>query len=206
MKKQFFEDKRPHNGLNYNEYNEMIEKLFEESSKLDDSELAMIEYTKMNIHRSNRIHKTYKPGEEITNQIKSIDKKQIWMVVTEEWCGDSAQNLPHFAMWSELNENIDLKILLRDDNLDIIDQYLTNETRSIPILVAFDEEGNELFKWGPRPKEAADLVKQLKSEGMEKKEFIEKLHLWYGRNRGKALETEFLSILKDYKKEVSEPV
>jgi hypothetical protein len=84
------------------------------------------------------------------------------MVITETWYGDSAQNLPIIAKAAELNNKIDLRILLRDSNIDIIDHYLTNgQSRSIPILVAFDLDGNELFKWGPRPLTAKILVTNL---------------------------------------------
>jgi hypothetical protein len=153
---------------------------------------------KLNTHRSNRIHKTYKPSDELVGTINKVNEKQIWMVITEAWCGDSAQNVPFIAMIAKLNNLIDLRIILRDDNLDIMDQYLTNGTsRSIPKLVAFDESGNELFQWGPRPVEAQNLVNELKSNGTTKKEFTEKLHLWYGRNRGKAIEKEFINLLKD---------
>jgi hypothetical protein len=118
------------------------------------------------------------------------------MVITEDWCGDSAQNLPIFASLASLNKNIDLRIVLRDENPDIMNHYLTNGiSRSIPILVVFDKSGNELFRWGPRPEEARELVDELKSQGYEKKEFLEKLHLWYARNRGKNTETELTDSL-----------
>lgn len=121
------------------------------------------------------------------------------MVITETWCGDSAQNLPIIAKAAELNDRIDLRILLRDSNTDIIDHYLTNGTsRSIPILVVFDLDGNELFKWGPRPYTAKTLVTNLKRDGFSKEEFNQQLHLWYGRNRGKELESELLQILMKF--------
>ncbi len=199
MPKKFFEDKRPHNGLTYNEYLNLFEKEISEKENidLDEKEKVLFDYTKLNYQRSLRIQKSYKPSEELVSIINGIKAPQLWMVLTETWCGDSAQNLPYIAKIAELNNNIELRILLRDDNLDIMDQYLTNGTsRSIPKLVAFDKDGNELFQWGPRPKAAQDLVIQWKAEGLSKDEFIEKLHLWYGRNRGKELEEEFLSLLQ----------
>jgi hypothetical protein len=122
------------------------------------------------------------------------------MVITETWCSDSAQNLPIIAKAAELNDKIDLRILLRDSNTDIIDHYLTNgKSRSIPILVAFDSDGNELFKWGPRPDTAKTLVTNLKSDGFSKEEFNHQLHLWYGRNRGKEFESELVELLMNFK-------
>ena len=125
-----------------------------------------------------------------------MKEKQLWMVITEPWCGDSAQNLPYIAKISGLNGNIDLRIVLRDSNPDIMDEYLTNGTRSIPKLVAFNSEGDELFTWGSRPKAAQELVLKLREEGIVKPELYEKLHLWYGRNKGRDLESEFTEILQ----------
>lgn len=198
MAMKSFKDKVLKDGITYSEYSTINKTLVEKDfNSLSDEEKKTIDYTKLNVKRSARGDKVYKPSEDVKNLISKITSPQVWMLITEEWCGDSAQNLPYINKLAKLNENIDLRIILRDDNLDIMDQYLTNGTRSIPILVAFDKDWNEIFRWGPRPKEAADLVKQWKAEGQDKKEFIENLHLWYGRNRGKALDAEFKTILEN---------
>lgn len=197
MAKDFFINKVPHNGMTYEKYSELAEKKVEnEASVTDEKEKELLEYTKLNVHRTKRINKTYKVSEELKSAISKIEKKQLWMVITEDWCGDSAQNLPHIAKMADESENIDLKIIYRDENLDIMDQYLTNGTaRSIPKLVAFDEEGEELFQWGPRPQELVEMVEQWKTE-MEPKEWKEKIQLFYGRDRGKTIEKEFIDLLK----------
>ena len=117
------------------------------------------------------------------------------MVITENWCGDSAQNLPYIIKIAECNPSINLRILFRDQNTDIMDLYLSGNSRSIPKLVVFNEQGDELFQWGARPKEAQNLVIKLKSEGLSKDEYLSQLHLWYGRNRGNNLENEFIDII-----------
>jgi Thioredoxin len=158
------------------------------------------EYRKINLQRSNRLDKQFQPSEKLIDIVRRIDEHQLWMVITETWCGDSAQCLPIIAKTATLNDKIDLRILLRDSNFDIIDHYLTNgKSRSIPILVAFDLEGAELFKWGPRPETAKTLVANLKSMGFSKEEFNTKLHLWYGRNKGKDLESEIIQLLMKLK-------
>ncbi|MCF8260686.1 MAG: thioredoxin family protein [Melioribacteraceae bacterium] len=195
----FIEDGRLENGLEYSDYfdewKNYVDRTDPESFDLKGK--TYYEYKKMNLHRSTRIQKTYKVSDELKEQIQKIDKKQTWMVITEDWCGDSAQILPYIIKMAELNEKIEVKILRRDDNLDIIDSYLTNGvSRSIPKIVAFDEDGNELFQWGPRPQELVDLIIGWKNEGMVKDQFTEKIHLWYARNRGKAIESEFLKLIK----------
>jgi len=198
MAHKYFEEKRPHNGMTYEEYKknsvEEIENI--EPDKLEGIDKINYKYRKINLQRSKRLGKQFQPSEELIAVVKKIDEPQLWMVITESRCGDSAQNLPIIAKAAELNDMIDIRILLRDSNTDIIDHYLTNGTsRSIPILVTFDLYGNEIFKWGPRPDTAKSLVTNLKRDGFSKEEFNQQLHLWYGRNRGKELESELLELL-----------
>ncbi|MDX9924252.1 MAG: thioredoxin family protein [Ignavibacteriaceae bacterium] len=200
--KQFFKDRIPHNGFTYSEYQKRFEeKVNSDFSSLEGEELEKYNYTKLNLQRTFRIHKTYKVSEELKNVLNEIKSPQLWMVLTENWCGDSAQNLPYIAMIASESDKIDLRILDRDSNLEIMDQYLTNGiSRSIPKLVAFDPEGNEIFQWGPRPMEAQMIVENAKLNNLPKEEFVEALHLWYGRNRGMAIEVEFLELLTRKKK------
>jgi len=107
-----------------------------------------------------------------------------------------SQNLPYIVKIAELNPLINLRILFRDQNLDVMDLYLTNgRARSIPKLVAFDENGNELFRWGPRPKAAQEVVDQAIQNGIDKNQYLEKLHLWYSDDKGRTLEKEFSILL-----------
>jgi hypothetical protein len=198
MVHQFFLDKRPHNGMNYREYIQSIvnDIAAANTGTLSNEENEVVEYKKLNLQRSSRIERTYEAAKELELLIQNIKDKQLWMVITEGWCGDSAQILPYIVKMAELNSNIDLRILLRDSNPDIMDLYLTNGTRSIPRLVAFDLEGKELFTWGPRPKALQSLILQWKSEGIVKPELYEKVHLWYSRDKGKEIEAEFTEIFK----------
>ena len=198
MAHKFFEDKIPHNGYTYDEFHLMTQNLIDNTNteNLGKSEIGRFNDIKLNQHRSNRIYKHYEVSDEVREEISKIDEKQIWMVITENWCGDSAQSLPYITKIASLNDNIDLRIVLRDSHPEIIDIYLTNGTRSIPKLVVFDMEGNEKFKWGPRPEEAQKLMNQWKAEGIVKPELYEKLHFWYGRSRGKNIESEMLEIIR----------
>ncbi len=186
-------------GLTYEEYKQQfIEKVtLTDVTLLNEKEKILFEYTKLNLHRSNRIEKTYTVSEELQTILKNIKEKQSWMIITENWCGDSAQTLPYIAKMAEINPLIELNVILRDSNLDIIDNYLTNGTRSIPKLIVFDSSGNELFLWGPRPEDAQRLVLKLKNEEIHKEEINQKLHLWYGKDRGKNIEKEFMKILNE---------
>ncbi len=196
---QFFLDKRPHQGQNYEEYQQLFNQkiAFADYGGVSNDQKKLIDRDKLNYQRSLRIHKTYSVDPQLCELVINISEPQLWMVITENWCGDSAQNLPYLAKIASCNPLIDFRIILRDDNLDIMDLYLTdNNSRSIPKFIAFKENGEELFQWGPRPNEAQELVYKLKSEGKSKDEYLEELHLWYGRNKGKNLESEIINILK----------
>lgn len=163
---------------------------------LDDHKKEKYDILKINLQRTQRLDKTFEPTEETKNIFSQITNPQQWIVITESWCGDSAQIVPVIAKLAQLNYNIDLKLLLRDSNLDYMDLYLTNGGRAIPKLIVYDENSEELFQWGPRPKAAQDLFSKLKSEGMQKPDINKELHLWYGRNRGKEVELEIAELIR----------
>jgi hypothetical protein len=185
-------------GLSYQQYYDLTKSEVETANpkQLDEDQKKRYEDKKLNLHRMTRIEKHYSVSDELKHLVLQIDKPQTWMIISETWCGDSAQNIPFIAKIAAVDPRIELKIVMRDSNPDVMDLYLTNGTRSIPILVAFDESGEELFRWGPRPDEAIKLFEDLKTAGIEKAVRLEKLHLWYGRNRGKNLESEFIAALK----------
>jgi hypothetical protein len=184
-------------GISYREYvNSTIEEVARtQISDLTPKEVKRFNFKALNLQRSNRITRTYNPCEELKKLLEDISEPQLWMVITENWCGDSAQSLPYIAIMAAQNSLIDLEIILRDANPEIMDQFLTNGTRSIPILAAFNSAGNELFRWGPRPQNAVNLINQCKAEGLEKNEWTEKLHLWYARNKGVDIEKEFIELI-----------
>lgn len=200
MPHKFFADRRPHNGFTPEAYREITKREIENPDFNDPTEKKYFDYRKLNWQRTQRIYKSYVPSVEIIEVINSISESQIWMVITESWCGDSAQNLPYIEMLAKNNPLIDLRILLRDSNPDIIDLYLTNgKNRSIPKLVAFNPEGEELFQWGPRPKAAKDLVKKAIQENLSTELRNKQLHLWYAKNKGSDLEKELYQLLLNAK-------
>ena len=145
--------------LSYDEYlkifNDQIS--VENSESLNEYDMIHFENRKINFQRTSRLNKTFVPANETKHLFSQIERTQRWFVITESWCGDSAQNLPIIAKLASLSEKIKLKIVLRNFNLDFMDLYLTNGKRSIPRLIVFDENDNELFVWGPRPVEAQNL-------------------------------------------------
>jgi len=184
--------------LTFNEFVEEFTKQINVSdiNTLNDYDKNYYNYRKLNFQRSSRLEKTFFPTDETKQIFSKINQIQKWIVITESWCGDSAQNLPVIAKLAQLSDKIRFKIVPRDSNLGFMDLYLTNGGRAIPKLIVFDEDDNELFQWGPRPAEAQNLFTGLKNDGIEKSEIYKELHLWYGRNRGKEVEREIFQLIK----------
>ncbi|HEX9512535.1 MAG TPA: thioredoxin family protein [Puia sp.] len=170
-----------------------------QSSTPDASE-ALVEFTRLNWARTQRLHKTIPLDPELKKAVGKIRHTYTWIVLTEPWCGDSAQILPVIAEIARLNpEKIKLYILLRDENPELMDKYLTNGARAIPKLLAVDETlGKEAFVWGPRPTPAQELLKNWKKTpaGKSWDAFEEELHTWYAKDKTKALQSEFIHLLQ----------
>ncbi|MEM1093658.1 MAG: thioredoxin family protein [Bacteroidota bacterium] len=153
-------------------------------------------YALYNQGRSTDVTGAFAPSEAIQQALKRIDTPVYWLVLTEDWCGDSAFSLPVIVALAEQSEHVTLRILLRDHNLDLMDRYLTNGTRSIPKLVAFDPEtGRELFQWGPRPAELAEARTTWKAEGADGKEITKRGVAWYEDGGWRQVEEELLALL-----------
>ncbi len=176
------------------EYQIILNNFASEGKTSGEQKEDLIYYTKLNAQRSRRIAKTSILHPDLVEQIQALPK-QIWLLITETWCGDAANSVPIIAKLAMLNPSIDLRIVLRDENLNLMDQFLTKGGRSIPKLIALDEELNVLFDWGPRPKEAQDLYWGWRErEGREPySEFQVILQKWYNENKSGALQKELMS-------------
>ena len=100
----------------YSEYRAMVDELVanNQTTGANQSE-SYLDYTRMNQKRMSRWDKTAKVGVEMETLIKSIQHNQVWLVITEAWCGDAAQSLPYISKLAEMNSNIKLRLALRDE-------------------------------------------------------------------------------------------
>ena len=158
----------------------------------------MVNYTLLNQRRMKRLDKTLKIDQETTDMIKGYaGKKVTWLVLTESWCGDAAQALPMINKVASLTENISLKLILRDENIDVMNRFLTNGAMSIPKLVMVDDaSGKVVGEWGSRPKIAQQMVVDYKNEhGTLTPEFKEDLQVWYNKDKGQSMLNDLLELL-----------
>ena len=184
-------------GMTYDVYLDLLKDLLSEGKTTGPNQDAgLFEYAKLNIQRMERIYKTLVITDELANIVKAINDKQTWICSTEGWCGDAAQSLPLFARLAELNSNITLKMVLRDENLELIDRYLTNGGRAIPIVIAL-QDGKELWKWGPRPASLQVIVDEFKQNPtVTFEELKTQLHTWYAKNKTVDQQNELLKLIK----------
>jgi hypothetical protein len=118
------------------------------------------------------------------------------LVISEDWCGDAVNTVPFLARVAEAApERLDLRVLGRDTNLDLMDAHLTGASRSIPIAIAYDDAFTEHGWWGPRP---TALQRWVLGEGqaLEKPERYRQVRTWYARDRGRTTVDEVLRLLE----------
>lgn len=157
----------------------------------------LVAYTKLNLQRMERLNKTIQLTPEMFNALKNIKEPQTWLVITEAWCGDAAQNIPLMAKLAETHPYIKLRLILRDENLELMDQFLTNGGRAIPILLVLNSKQQVIYKWGPRPQKAQDMVEEYKKQPEQDFDtFKAILHGWYAKNKTEDQQNEFVQLMK----------
>lgn len=187
------------NAYSYVDYRNLVTGYAEgRSTSGVDQLLERIEATKLNAHRMRRIDKQIELSDSLKKIIQNINRKITFIVIAESWCGDGAQNIPMIAKIADITSNIELKIIFRDENIEIMDAYLTNGSRSIPKVIFIDSETKEeLGTWGPRPAKIQEMVKEFKAQYPESShdDFVLSLHLWYAKDMGEALQNDFEKLL-----------
>ncbi|WP_203256097.1 thioredoxin family protein [Hyunsoonleella ulvae] len=192
-------------SISYKAYKDLVNTLAETNGTtgIEQTE-ALINYTKLNARRMKRWDKTLKVSEATKAKVLEFNTPTTWLVITESWCGDAAHVIPVLNKLAELNPNINLKLVLRDENLELMDMFLTNGGRAIAKLVVIDNEtGQVQDSYGPRPSEATALVNNYKAEyGKLTPEFKETLQVWYNKNKGQNIIDDITKMLCRFKPEV----
>jgi hypothetical protein len=192
-------EKSLENTFTYQEYRDLVSNLLTENKSTGNEQSeALTNYSLLNDRRMKRLDKTIKISEETITEIKKVNEPQTWLVLTEGWCGDAAQNLPVINKIAEVNSLIDLKLVLRDDHEELMDLFLTNGGKAIPKLIALDKENNVIDTWGPRPTTAAKMVVNYKTKnGGLDAQFKQDLQVWYNKDKGKDVQNDFVALAKN---------
>ena len=185
-------------GTTYSEYRTLVSELVEDNSTTGNEKTeALVNYTMLNDRRMKRWDKTVKISDEIKEKIENFNRKTTWLVITESWCGDAAHVMPVINKVAKLNDKIDYKVVLRDENDALMNQFLTNGGKAIPKLIMIDNETNEVVNtFGPRPSVATHLVNAYKAEhGKLTPEFKEDLQRWYNKDKGQSALEDLVGLL-----------
>ena len=128
---------------------------------------------------------------EAVARLAAVPGRWHLLVMVEDWCGDAVNILPLLARLAEQAPNVDLRVVGRDDNADLMDAHLTNGSRSIPVVMVLDEDYVERAWWGPRP---SPLQQWVIEEGLalEKGERYRHVRTWYARDRGRTIVDEVI--------------
>jgi len=191
-------------SMSFTQYRELIDRLVSEgrTSGLNQSE-KMAEYTRLNRQRMHRLEKTIETNEEVRQAVGKNSRRMIWLILTEAWCGDAAQNIPVVEKVAAASDKIETRYILRDENVELMDRFLTNGARAIPKLIAIDGRTFELLgSWGARPAAAQVLFLERKAAGVEKPVIQEELQRWYNADGGQSLQLELKKLIAEWQNAV----
>lgn len=190
------------NSLKYAEFREFVTNALESSPEKLQINEAYLPYAKLNETRLNRLDKTLSIEPEVALVMENLAKDYYWIVISESWCGDAAQSVPVLNKMAEITDKIELRILFRDQNLELMDQYLTNGGRSIPKLLIVEKQSFKVVAdWGPRPVDAVVLVNNYKEKnGKFDEEGIILLNKWYTKNKGQQVQQEVATLMLNVEK------
>ena len=187
-------------SITFAEYIKLIDDLLIEGKTTGPVQSeAMFNYGKLNRKRMHRLEKTVNLDESLKVAVQNLNIKWIWLIITEGWCGDAAQNIPVIEKIAAKNDGIETRYLLRDENLELMDAYLTDGARSIPKLICLDAETLEVVgTWGARPQAAQELFNAMKAQGLAKPLMMENLQRWYFADKNQSIQKEFEMLVQKW--------
>jgi len=186
--------------MTFAEYIRLIDDLLLESKTTGENQSEeMFNYGKLNRQRMKRLEKTVDISDALKEKARNIKANWIWLIITEGWCGDAAQNISIIEKIALESANIETRYVLRDENLELMDAYLTNNARSIPKLICLDAETfKEIGIWGPRPQAAMDYFYEMREQEIEKPQMMENLQRWYLQDDEQSIQKEFENLLDEW--------
>ncbi|MBD0823615.1 thioredoxin family protein [Aestuariibaculum marinum] len=185
-------------SMSYEAYRDLVKRLAEEHSTTGSEQTeGHKDFTKLNDRRMRRWDKTIKIPEVSQKRISKLTQDITWLVIAESWCGDAAHVLPVLKKIADVNPHITYRVVLRDENPELMDAFLTKGARSIPkVIIIDDNTGEVLSAYGPRPSEATTYVQRfIAKNGKLTPEFKEDLQHWYNSDKGQNIVNDVTEIL-----------
>lgn len=182
-------------SISYDAYNELFEKLVQEEKTTGQNQSKdYLHYTKMNLSRTKRVSRKGLVDLALKEKINAVKDPVYILTITEAWCGDASQIVPAVHNLVKENENIDMRVVLRDEHEELMDNFLTNGGKAIPIFIFVSKATGELLGyWGARPNEAQDIVEEYKKMEIKPPYSVlsENLQKWYNKDKGSSTHEEF---------------
>ena len=186
-------------SMSYSDYSALMSNLVSKGMTTGANPTAALgNYTMLNEKRMKRLDKKVTLSAAVEQKVNLVQKTQTWLVLTESWCGDAAHIIQVLNKIAELNPNITLKVVLRDENEALMNAFLTNGNKAIPKLIMYDEQQETVLDaFGPRPSVATAMVNEYKQKnGALDAEFKKDLQLWYNKDKGQNTVKDVLKLLE----------
>ncbi|SNR68337.1 Thioredoxin [Lutibacter agarilyticus] len=192
-------------AVSYSTYRTLIKGLLVEGKSTGNEQSeALLNYSTLNDKRMDRLDKTLKISAETTNALNQLNDNFTLLVLAEGWCGDAAQILPVLNKIAESSSKIEMKIVCRDENEALMNEFLTNGGKAIPKVILVNHKNEVLDSWGPRPSIATAMVNNYKAaNGGLDAEFKKELQIWYNKDKGNNIQQDILQLLVGSEVEVS---
>ncbi|MAN59265.1 MAG: thioredoxin family protein [Flavobacteriaceae bacterium] len=184
-------------AMSYSEYILLCRQLVAEGRTTGEPTAERINFTKLNLSRTKRLDKLSFIPQPKQQLFQKDCAPCFWLAISEPWCGDAAQTLPYLNKLAQLSNSIQLAVVLRDEHPELMDAFLTDGSRGIPKLIILDEDYEVLGTWGPRSKNATQLVVDYKAEyGMIDARFKENLQVWYNQDKGMSIIEDISDLMR----------
>ena len=189
-------------GMTFDNYmaltKSIIESNFPEGLYAKESTLR---YTRSNWERMNKVLNNTVITQRLYNLLSDLKEEWVWLVISEPWCGDASWGVPALSLMASCSDKIEMRIILRDAHMTVMEAYQTNGSNSIPKLICLKKKNlKEMGTWGPRPAALHELVMKWKNEpGADFKENVRQLHAWFDADMSKSIDAELSILVKQWK-------
>lgn len=141
------------------------------------------------------MHERARVPAEFAERLEELPARYL-LVILEDWCGDAFNSVPVIARLAEKHPRLELRVVRRDEHLDLMDQYLSGTSRAIPVVIVMNENFEELGWWGSRPRPLQKWVTSEESRAMEQSDRYREVRRWYARDRGHTTLEEITALLE----------
>ncbi len=157
---------------------------------------AFVAFSRKNVERMRENYERTVVPDALAAEVEALDRDARLLVIGADWCGDVVANVPSIARLADLNEKrLQLRILDRDRHDDLMRRFLTDGTRSIPIVIIGPPNFARHGHWGPRPAECQRIMTENK-EKLPKEQIVPLIRDWYGKDAFQSVLQEVWAVIK----------